>query len=214
MRANAEVLILEDDNEKLEELRQHFIRKRFHPLTARSASRAMSILRNNLESSRPVLAVVDWDLTKAPDQSYSSADFLSMLAREVAECIVVVYSANVDSFRVRSEIHRAHPRAWLHDKREGDQSLIERIDRMLDQTVEDLRVKDGSVVIHIPSKDEHHHREAVRLVVHYPEIVTFHSDTATKAVRRFGDWLAKHESRVTLVSHGNRKYRLTVTNNP
>lgn len=210
MRANAEVIILEDDTEKLEELRQHFIRKRFHPLTARSASRAISTLKNNLESSRPVLAVVDWDLTKAPDQSYTSTDFLSMLARDVPECLPVVYSANVDSFRVRSEIHRAHPRAWLHDKREGDQSLMERVDRMLDQTVEDLRVKDGSVVIHIPSKDEHHHREAVRLVVHYPEIVTFHSDTATKAVRRFGEWLNRHSSSVSLISHGNRKYRLTV----
>lgn len=210
MRANAEVIILEDDTEKLEELRQHFIRKRFHPLTARSASRAISTLKNNLESSRPVLAVVDWDLTKAPDQSYTSTDFLSMLARDVPECLPVVYSANVDSFRVRSEIHRAHPRAWLHDKREGDQSLMERVDRMLDQTVEDLRVKDGSVVIHIPSKDEHHHREAVRLVVHYPEIVTFHSDTATKAVRRFGEWLNRHNSSVSLISHGNRKYRLTV----
>jgi hypothetical protein len=80
---------------------------------------------------------------------------------------------------------------------------------MLDQTVEDLRIQDGSVVIHTPSGDEHHHREAVRLVVHYPEIVTFHSDTSTKAVRRFGDWLARHESRVQLISHGNRKYRLT-----
>ena len=210
MRANAEVIILEDDSEKLEELRQHFIRKRFHPLVARDAARSISILRNNLESSRPVLAIVDWDLSHAPDQTYSSTDFLSLLARDAPECMVMVYSANVDSFRIRAEIHRAHPRAWLHDKREGDLSLMERIDRMLDQTVEDLRVKDGSVVIHIPSGDEHHHREAVRLVIHYPEIVTFHSDTATKAVRRFGEWLSKHNSRVTLISHGNRKYRLTI----
>jgi hypothetical protein len=210
MRANAEVIILEDDVEKLEELRQHFMRKRFHPLTARSASRAMATLRNNLESSRPVLAIVDWDLTKAPDQSLTSTDFLAMLAREVPECLPVVYSANVDSFRVRSEVQRAHPRAWLHDKREGDDSLLHRVDRILDQTIEDLRVKDGSVVVHIPTRDEHHHREAVRLMVHYPEIVSFHSDTATKAVRRFGVWLARHGSRVTLISHGNRKYRLTV----
>lgn len=210
MRANPEVLILEDDPEKLEDLRQEFIRKRFHPLTARSASRAISLLRNNLESSRPILAVVDWDLSKAPDNINTTSDLLTFLAHELGDCLVIVYSANVDSFRVRSEIHRSHPRAWLHDKREGDQSLIERIDRMLEQTVEDLKVKDGSVVIHMPTNDEHHHREAVRLVVHYPEIVTFHSDSATKAVRRFGDWLAKHDSRVTLISHGNRKYRLTV----
>lgn len=210
MRANPEVVILEDDAEKLEELRQHFLRKRFHPLVARSASRAISILRNNLESNRPVLAIVDWDLTKAPEQALTSTDFLSTLAREVPECLAMVYSANIDSFRVRSEIQRAHPRCWLHDKREGDESLMARIDRMLDQTVEDLRVRDGSAVVHLPSRDEHHHREAVRLVVHYPEMVTFHSDTATKAVRRFGDWLQRHNSRVTLISHGNRKYRLTV----
>jgi hypothetical protein len=31
MRANAEVLILEDDSETLEDLRIHFSRKHFHP---------------------------------------------------------------------------------------------------------------------------------------------------------------------------------------
>ena len=109
---------------------------------------------------------------------------------------------------MRSEIHRAHPRAWLHDKRDGDGSLVERVDRMLDRTVEDLCVTGGTVVIHLPTLAEHHHREAVRLVLHHPEIVTFHSDTATKAVRRFGAWLQRQESAMTVVSHGNRKYRL------
>jgi hypothetical protein len=208
MRANAEVLILEDDVETLDELREHFARKSFHPLATRSATHAITALRNNAESTRPVLAVVDWDLSKAPDQSLSSADVLGMLARERSDCLTIVYSANIDTFRVRSEIQRAHPRAWLHDKRDGCHSLIERVDRMLDPTVGDLRIKDGSVVIHLPTMTEHHHREAVRLVVHYPELVTFHSDTATKAVRRFGDWLTRNRSSVEVVSHGNRKYRL------
>jgi len=214
MRANAEVLILEDDAETLDELKVHFSAKRFHPLAARSASRALSMLENNSQSSRPVLAVIDWDLSKAPDSQWSSSDVLARLSRELNDCLVIVYSANIDSFRVRSEIQRAHPRAWLHDKRDGPASLISRVDRVLDQTVADLRVHDGSVVIHMPSLDEHHHREAVRLVVHYPDIVTFHSDTATKAVRRFGEWLVRHGSNVQLVSHGNRKYRLAVAGDP
>jgi hypothetical protein len=208
MRANPEVLILEDDPETLEELRTHFSRKRFHPLAARSAAHAVASLRNNAESTRPLFAVVDWDLSKAPDQTLTSGDVLALLARELPDCLTIVYSANLDSFRVRSEIHRAHPRAWLHDKRDGDVSLVDRVDRMLDPTVEDLRIKDGSVVIHLPTMSEHHHREAVRLVVHYPEMVTFHSDTSTKAVRRFGDWLNRNGSRVAVISHGNRKYRL------
>jgi hypothetical protein len=208
MRANAEVLIVEDDAETLDELRAHFSRKRFHPLATRSAAHAVAALRNNAASTRPVLAVVDWDLSKAPDQTLSSSDVLSLLARELSDCLTIVYSANIDSFRVRSEIHRAHPRAWLHDKRDGEPSLIERVERMLDPTVEDLRIKDGSMVLHLPSMAEHHHREAVRLVVHYPEMVTFHSDTATKAVRRFGEWLTRCGSRVAVVSHGNRRYRL------
>ena len=208
MRANAEVLIVEDDAETLDELRAHFARKRFHPLATRSAAHAVAALHNNSESTRPVLAVVDWDLSKAPDQTLASSDVLALLARELSDCLTIVYSANIDSFRVRSEIHRAHPRAWLHDKRDGDLSLIERVERMLDPTVEDLRIKDGSVVLHVPTMAEHHHREAVRLVVHYPEMVTFHSDTATKAVRRFGEWLNTRQSRVAVVSHGNRKYRL------
>lgn len=208
MRANVEVLIVEDDSETLEELRAHFAAKRFHPLATRSAAHAVRALRNNAESTRPVLAVVDWDLSKAPDQSLSSADVLALLARELSDCLTIVYSANIDSFRVRSEIQRAHPRAWLHDKRDGDGSLMERVDRMLDHTVEDLRVSAGSVVIHLPTLAEHHHREAVRLVLHHPEIVTLHSDTATKAVRRFKEWLSQQGSAMTVISHGNRKYRL------
>lgn len=210
MRANPEILILEDDPETLDRLRGHFSGKRFHPLATRSASRSLSMLENNMYSSRPVLAIVDWDLSKAPDHEASSNEVLVRLARELPDCLVVVYSQNIDAFHVRSEIQRAHPRAWLHDKRDGDASLLQRIDRMLDQTVGDLRVEGGTVLIHVPSGDEHHHREAIRLVVHYPSIVTFHSDTATKAVRRFGEWLNRHESMVTLISHGNRKYRLQV----
>ena len=147
----------------------------------------------------------------APDQLSSSTDALCVLAHDVAECLVIVYTANANSFRVRSEINRAHPRAWLHDKREGDNSLMQRVDRMLDRTVADLRIEDGSFVVHIPSQDQCHHREAVRLVIRHPEIVTFHSETATRAARRFGEWLGRHGSPATVVSHGNRRYRLAVT---
>jgi hypothetical protein len=208
MRANAEVLILEDDAETLEELRAHFAARHFHPLAARSAAHAVACLRNNAASTRPVLAIIDWDLSKAPDRTLTSGDVLSLLARDLPDCLTIVYSANIDSFRVRSEIHRSHPRAWLHDKRAGEGSLIDRVDRMIDPTVEDLRIIDGSLVLHIPSMAEHHHREAVRLVMHHPEMVTFHSDTATKAVRRFGAWLNRNGSSAAVVSHGNRKYRL------
>jgi hypothetical protein len=205
VRANPEVLILEDDAETLGELQSHFTRKRFHPLGARSASRALSLLENNRYSTRPVLAIIDWDLSKAPDTSASSGDVLSRLARELRECPVIVYSQNIDAFNVRSQIQRSHPSALLHDKRDGDPSLLDRIDRMLDRSV------DGTVVVHVPTQVQHHHREAIRLVVHHPDIVTFHSDTATKAVRRFGEWLLRRDSSVRLVSHGNRKYRLAVT---
>ncbi|HZB97821.1 MAG TPA: hypothetical protein VE219_04405 [Candidatus Sulfotelmatobacter sp.] len=208
MKANAEVIILEDDAKELEELRVHFSKARFHPITLRSASRAISSLEKHLQSNRPIVAIVDWDLSKAPDQASSSSTFLAVLARQAPDCLAIVFSANIDSFRVRSDIQRAHPRAWLHDKREGYGSLLTRVHKMLDRTVEDLRIKEGTLVIHVPTQAEHHHREAVRLVVHYPEIVTFHSDTATKAVWRFGKWLDQHASRLTVVSHGNRKYRL------
>ncbi|GAC1337028.1 MAG: hypothetical protein NVSMB29_00750 [Candidatus Dormibacteria bacterium] len=211
MRANPEVVLLEDDPDQLEGLRGHLSSRGFHPLGARSASRAIASLKNNLATNRPVLAIVDWDLRKAPDQTASSADLLSLLARDAPDCLTLVYSANIDSFAVRSGVHRAHPRAWLHDKREGDESLLARIDQLLARRVADLRLRGGTVVVHVPTGAQHHHREAVRLVVHYPEIVTLQSDTATKAARRFGAWLAKQDSAVRLVSHGNRTYRLTVT---
>ena len=210
MRANAEVLILEDDAETLDELQLHFTRKRFHPLAARSASRALSLLEHNRnQPARTRHRRLGSRQGSRP--SASSGDVLSRLARELRECPVIVYSQNIDAFNVRSQIQRSHPRALLHDKRDGDASLLDRVDRMLDRTVDDLRIHDGTVVVHMPTLDEHHHREAIRLVVHHPDIVTFHSDTATKAVRRFGEWLRDHDFPVRLVSHGNRKYRLTVT---
>jgi ActR/RegA family two-component response regulator len=97
MRANAEVLILEDDTETLEELRDHFSRKHFHPLAARSAVHAVTSLHNNAESTRPVLAVIDWDLSKAPDQTLTSGDVLNLLSRELPDCLTIVYSANLES---------------------------------------------------------------------------------------------------------------------
>jgi ActR/RegA family two-component response regulator len=97
VRANAEVLILEDDPETLEELRDHFVRRRFHPLASRSAAHAITSLRNNARSARPVLAIIDWDLSKAADQSLTSSDVLSLLSREVSDCVTIVYSANVES---------------------------------------------------------------------------------------------------------------------
>lgn len=210
MRANPEVVILEDDPVQLERLRSHLSAMGFHPLAARSASRAIAALKSNPAGNRPVLAIVDWDMSKAPDQLSSAADLLALLARDGDDCLTIVYSANIDSFAVRAGVHRAHPRAWLHDKREGDQALIARLDRMLERTVADLRITGGTALLHVPTGAEHHHREAVRLVVHYPEIVTLHSDTATRAARRFGNWLTRQESPVRLVSHGNRRYRLTI----
>lgn len=207
-RANPEVFILEDDAETLERLRDHFAARRFHPLAVRTSPRGLSALRNNLAFTRPVLAVIDWDLSKAPEGSTTSGDVLSLLSRELPDCLCIVYSANIDAYLVRSEIQRAHPRAWLHDKRDGDGSLLDRVDRLLEQSVGDLQVQAGSVVVHVPTRSEHRHREAVRLVLHHPDVVTFHSDTATKAVRRFSAWLREHGSVASVVSHGNRRYRL------
>lgn len=213
MKANPEILILEDEPAKLEELRGHLVVRGFHVLALRGAARAIAVLRDGGPAARPVVAIVDWDLSMAPDQSATAADALCVLAHQTPDCLAIVYTANADSFRVRSEIHRAHPRAWLHDKREGDASLMTRIDHMLDHGVADLRIRNGSLVVHLPSGDEYHHREAVRLLLRHPEVVTLQSDTATRAVRRFSAWLEHHESPVRVVSHGNRRYRLAVDAN-
>jgi CheY-like chemotaxis protein len=209
MRANPEVLMVEDDPQELESLRAQLAAVGFHVVATRSASRAIAVVRDGGPLSQPVLAVIDWDLRMAPDQSATSADVLCVLAHHSPECLAIVYSANIDAFPVRSAIHRAHPRAWLHDKRDGDRSLMQRISRMLDRTVSDLQVRGGTLVVHLPSGAEYRHREAVRLLLHHPEVVTLHSDTATRAVRRFGAWLQAHGSQLHVVSHGNRRYRLS-----
>lgn len=210
MRAGAAVLLVEDEPQQLEELRRAVEGRGFAAVAMRSAARAVSWLRDGGPASRPLVAIVDWDLRLAPDRSATSTDLLCVLAREAAGCLAIVYTANADSFRVRSDIQRAHPRAWLHDKRDGDLSLLVRIDRMLDRTVADLRVEGGRLVIHTPTQDQYRHREAVRLVVRHPDAVTLHSDTATRAARRFGEWLERRGSPARVVSQGRRRYRLQV----
>ncbi|HYA00100.1 MAG TPA: hypothetical protein VEK76_07075 [Candidatus Binatia bacterium] len=214
MKANPEVIVLEDDPDQLQELCRHLADKGFHALGMRSAARAISVVRDGGPSCQPIVAIVDWDLSMAPDRSASSTDFLCVLARGAPECLAMVYTANADSFRARSEIHRAHPRAWLHDKREGDASLLERLDRVLDRNVGDLKVQDGCLIVHVPTQDRYLHREAVRLVVHHPELVTLRSDTAARAVRRFAVWLEQHGSAARVVSHGSRRYRLATVDTP
>ena len=214
MRAGATILLVEDEPEQLEELRGAMDARGFQVIAMRSAARAVAWLRGGGGWSRPLVAVVDWDLRLSPDRSLSGTDLLCVLAGEAADCLTIVYTANADSFRVRSDIQRAHPRAWLHDKREGDPSLLARIGRMLDRGVADLRVEEGSRVVHLPTLAQYRHREAVRLLVHHPGAVTLPSDSATRAVRRFGDWLERRGSPVRVVSQGRRRYRLAVQEGP
>lgn len=208
--ASAPVLIIEDEPEKLEELRREVEGRGFQAMATRSAARAIAWLRDAGPAGRPLVALIDWDLRLSPDLSASSGDALCVLAGEAPDCLTIVYTANADSFPVRSQIQRAHPRAWLHDKRDGDLSLLARIDRMLDRAVGDLRIEEGCAVVHSPTRDRYRHREAVRLVSRYPEAVTLQSESAARAVRRFAEWLARHGSPVRVVSHGGRRYRLAL----
>ena len=97
-----------------------------------------------------LLGAGNWDLSKAPDRTLTSGDVLSLLSRDLPDCLTIVYSANIDSFRVRSEIHRSHPRAWLHDNRDGEGSLSDLADRMPDPPPQDLGPLPGSPHPHDP----------------------------------------------------------------
>jgi DNA-binding NarL/FixJ family response regulator len=219
MRADAECLILEDEPQRLDALCQVITGAGLWPVGARSAAQAISLLEARAGLVPPVMAIVDRDMTKAPDQTRTSTEVLQHLYRHMPECLVIVYSGNIDTVEARAEITRAHPRALLHDKHgAGNQDLLERVRTIVSRSVGDICVRDGQVFHQtaIPcaacegSDRGVRHWVAVSLVMSYEGAVTLRTETMARAARRFRDWLAEHHSQVELLALGGNKYQLRI----
>ncbi len=209
MRSIAECLILEDDKLKASQIKQAAEKAGFYPRVAYSALQALNLLELHMKLSPPVLAIIDRDMTYAPDKTRTSLEVLSFLSRKLPECLTIVYSANLSTPEARVEIIKAHPRAFLHDKYGTEEDLFTRIEAILGKKVGDLSIKNGNVV-HLPSGDLFHHYVAISLILQYPNAVFLRTETMTKAKSRFSIWLKEHNSNVTLKSLGDKRYLLKV----
>jgi hypothetical protein len=218
MRADAECLILEDEPDRLRDLERVITEAGMLPVGTRSAAQALAKLEARAPLAPPVMAIVDRDMTKAPDQTRTSTEVLQYLYHHMPECLVIVYSGNIDSVEARTEVTRAHPRALLHDKRGASNAdLMERVRAIVSATVGDICVRDGRVwhlgedCAACAAGNQHlRHWVAVSLVMNYEGAVTLRSDTMARAARRFRDWLAMHHSAVEMLALGGGKYQLRI----
>ena len=205
MGAKPEVLVLEDDPDQLRQVTQAIKEAGLIPLAAEHPRRALALLH----TGRPILAVIDLDMSKAEKTGYTVEQVLERLLEDFGACTPIIYSAHVGRIEQRERVARIHPYAQIQDKKEGLASLIDRLRKMLQASFGDLVIKSGSVH-HQPSGKRFKHRVAVSLVVATKLRRDIRLDeTEARAVRRFSRWL-DHEvgSEIQVRPFRNRHYDL------
>ena len=206
MKAPCEALVLEDDPEQMEAVVRAMRDVHLEPLAANSPDRAL----NKLRYYQPVMAVLDLDMSMAPESQHTVSDVLQALYERCGGCFVIVYSVRADEIEERKRIERVHPMAMFVSKLDGREALIDRIRRMMGVRFGDLLVRRG-VTYHEPSGQNFGHRVGVSLVLGATlgqEIVL--DDTEAKAARRMRAWLREVGSPVQIVDLGHRAYTLEV----
>ncbi|MGH7868668.1 MAG: hypothetical protein ACREP9_13825 [Candidatus Dormibacteraceae bacterium] len=205
MRADAEILLLEDDPEELERVQNAMARAGLPVLPATNPDVALALLPYH----KPVLAVVDLDMSKAEPSEKGVNDVLRWLYEWAGECMVIVYSSHVGTIEQQEPVYAVHPYALFQQKIEGEKALLQRIERLLATRFGDLSISRGKVR-HNPSGRLHPHRVAVSLLmakrIKQP---LYLDDTDARAARRFNSWLEKQvESPVRVISHRDHRYEL------
>lgn len=203
-RPAPEVLIVEDDPGQratlVEVVRDLFL----SPLGTRTPDEALV----ELERRRPVLALVDLDMSLALGARHRVEEVLGALYRTRGGCCTLVYSVWADDILERKRIERVHPLAAFLSKRDGLEALRERVRRMLGVRFGDLALRRG-VVFHAPSQHSFGHRVAVALLLGAAagnEVVV--DEVEARAARRLDAWLTAVGSSVRVVDYGRRRYGL------
>src|SRR5262245_7155050 len=158
--ANAGGLVLEDDPDQLARLGGAVRTAGLVPLLAEHPRKALAML----DVRRPVLAVVDLDMSKAPQTGRTAQEVLARLYERHGVCTPIVYSVNVGSVEQRDRIAGIHAYALTQDKRDGEDALLERMRRLLRARFGDL-VIEGGAIRHLPSGSVFSHRVGVSLVL-------------------------------------------------
>ena len=205
MRADAEILVLEDDPQELQRVQAAMTRAGLPVLPATNPDSALSILPYR----KPVLAVIDLDMSKSEPAQKTVNDVLAWLYEWAGECMVIVYSSHVGTIEQQEPVYAIHPYVLFQDKKEGDHSLLTRIERLLAARFGDLSISRGKVR-HNPSGRLYPHRVAVSLLmakrVKQP---LYLDDTDARAARRFNRWLQDNvHSPVRVMSHRDHRYEL------
>lgn len=202
----AEVLVLEDDADERRQVEGVVSRLQLTPVPAGDPRQALRIL----ERHRPVMAIVDLNMARAPDTGVTAGDLLAELYEHHGGCIPIVYSANVAQVETRDWITRVHAYALVQDKRDGETGLRERISKLLRARFGDLHISGGRVR-HGPTGRDFSHRVAVALLVatraETSDVVL--DDSEGRAARRFERWLRDEVHSVVHVRHDRNHYELT-----
>jgi|ERR1035437_1304397 CheY-like chemotaxis protein len=212
MNDKAEALVLEDDPEELTELSKILETAGFAAVRTRSPSEAIRMLDPTYH--QPVLAIVDMNMSKAPDRSQKSDDVLMYLYKHHPSCTVLVHSANINTVESRLRIQTLHPKALLHDKGGNTNALMTRIPKLGNARVGDL-VLDGGRVLHEPSGKVATHRIAVSLMMAYhgdKKGISVITEANSRALRRFKNWLTEINSTVHVIRLSDFLYRLEIQN--
>ncbi|HYZ01643.1 MAG TPA: hypothetical protein VFA92_09125 [Candidatus Binatia bacterium] len=208
MRADAEILVLEDDPQELQRVQVAMTRAGLPALPARNPDSALA----TLPYRKPVLAVIDLDMSKAEPGEKTVEDVLAWLYEWSAECMVIVYSAHVGTIEQQEPVYAVHPYVLFQDKRDGDYALIQRIERLLAARFGDLSISRGKVR-HGPTGRMYPHRVAVSLLMaKRAKQALYLDDTDARAARRFNRWLEDQvRSSVRVISHRDRRYELILS---
>lgn len=203
--AQAEVLVLEDEPQQLKTLGDAINAAGLVPLLAEHPRKALAML----SVRRPVLAVIDLDMSRAQPTGRTVREVLHDLYEYHGVCIPVVYSARVDSIEQRDWIAGLHPYAQVQDKKAGEAALVQLLRRLLRASFGDLTV-DGGHVRHVPTGRVFTHRVAVALLVaRKSQLDVVLDETEARAVRRFSRWLRDDVGSVVRVRpYKNRHYDL------
>lgn len=220
------MLIVEDVPEELEATRAGLDRLGFQVIATRDPASALRRLRTEesrdprtglmrweLTQNRPVVAVIDYDMRHAPDQSATSLDLLRFLFDYARDCEVIVHTWHATSIEVQDRIARAHPGALLQRKRDNIDQLAARIEAHVGMRVAEFEIKGRELRMYDPNnpnrllrKFNHHVR--YNLVRRYREGIVAATPTEAKIARKFRLELRQLGSTHTVKAMGDYSFRL------
>lgn len=175
------------------------------PWATRSPAQALRHL--GAQGTPPIVAVVGLDTVEPSRSGRDSAAVLARLFSHFPDCETVAHTRSPTRRSLVQAVAVAHPNAVIHDRRDDLRGVVEWIDCVFSRSVGDLRLEQG-LVLHRPTMLVYRHFVGVQLVIRHPRAVTFRGDTTSRAARRFSHWLAEAQSTLTVISHGDWKYRL------